>query len=66
MSPRFLWSTIMARKLDWILMIVVAAVGGEGNPPSGASSKIIEEKLLVAVRMNLAPCKQQAPGLRMG
>ena len=55
----------MARKLDWILMIVVAAVGGEGNPPSGASSKIIEEKLLVAVRMNLAPCDKQAPGLRM-
>lgn len=56
----------MARKLDRILVVDVAATGWEGNPPSGASSKIIEEKLLVAVRMNLAPCKQQAPGLRMG
>ena len=52
MSPRFLWSMIMARKLDRILVVDIEATCWEGNPPPGQTSEIIEIGTFMAAALS--------------
>jgi inhibitor of KinA sporulation pathway (predicted exonuclease) len=59
MSPRVLWSSIMARKLDRILVVDVEATCWEGDPPSGQISEISEIGLCVLDVPTLARVEQR-------
>jgi hypothetical protein len=60
MSPRFLRSSIMARKPDRILVIDTEATCWEGSSPPGQISEIIEIGLCVLDVPTLARVEQRA------
>ena len=57
--PRFLWSSIIARKLDRILVVDVEATCWEGDPRPGQISEIIESGLCVPDVTTLARVEQR-------